>query len=237
MNEIAAFYNKYPYPSLHSYPDNLRKFNSGVAPYNYNGNILVVGCGTVEAVLVAIHNPKATITGIDLSQTSIAIAKSVKRHLKVSNVSLFVGNILENQFRKQEYDLVIASGVLHHIKEVSKALDNINSLLKPNGWLTGMVYSDDRPSYIRSICDMKITDVKDLKVILEEWKPTWYTAYDKSKEELADTWMNPYYVEYNELSLKETLKEFTIAQLVKMPGKLLFSARKIDSNIQFELGD
>lgn len=228
MNEIAAFYNKYPYPNLHSYPDNLRKFNSGVAPYNHNGNILVVGCGTVEAVLVAIHNPKAVVTGIDLSQTSIAIAKSVKRHFKVSNISLSVGDILNNSLKKQEYDFVIASGVLHHIKEVSKAVDNINSLLKPNGWLTGMVYSDDRPSYIRSICDMKITDVKDLKTILESWKPEWYVKYNQTKEELADTWMNPYYVEYNESSLKEILKNFTMNELVKMPGKLLFSAQKME---------
>ena len=226
MNEVAEFYNKYPYPNLNTYPDKLKNINSGAAPYNFKGNILVVGCGTAEAVLVGMNNPKAAVTGIDLSQTSITISKSVRRHLKVSNVSLFVGNILEDQFRKQEYDLVIASGVLHHIKEVSKALDNINSLLKPNGWLTGMVYSDDRPQYIRSICDMKIANVDDLKIILEEWKPEWYINYNQTKEELADTWMHPYYTEYNESSLKETLKEFTIAQLIKMPGKLLFSAQK-----------
>jgi SAM-dependent methyltransferase len=104
-------------------------------------NILIAGCGSHEAAILAKFNPQHNIIGIDLSENSIMHQeKLVKKH-KIKNLSLIC-----NDFRKEKFnikfDYIISAGVIHHLEDPGSALDCFNNLLKDDGAISLMVYGD-----------------------------------------------------------------------------------------------
>lgn len=104
--------------------------------------ILSAGCGTGEAELfLAINNPKAQITAVDLSENSLKRAKGYAGELKLKNISYFHENLMEMQLEKQ-FDIIISCGVIHHLSSPAKGLENLKKHLKPNGIMIIMVYGE-----------------------------------------------------------------------------------------------
>lgn len=190
-----------------------------------DADILVAGCGTGEAIIVAQHNKKSNVVGIDFSESSIAIAKSIKRKRNIKNLTLFVKDIREMNFLIQ-FDRILSVGVLHHIPDVSLAIDKIYDSLKSGGSFSGMVYADDRPDYIRTVNQMNFLTVGQLRTFLNKHTNDWYERHTKDDEELADTWMHPYFIEYDEQRLKTLLCMFADVQVVRNDNKLYFLAIK-----------
>lgn len=176
--------------------------------------ILVVGCGVAEGVIVANANPQSSVVGIDVSPTSINIAKSIKRKYRVRNLVLMNTDIkrvkgIEANNKPTRFDYVCASGVLHHIPDVENALEVIKDLLIPGGIFSGMVYSDKRPAYIRELNKFFRENNYTVSMVrehLDECRNPWFLKYTKEDEELADTWLHPYFVEYSQESLHRLLE-------------------------------
>lgn len=98
-------------------------------------NILDVGTGTGVLIphLISAIRPSGFVTAIDYSEKMVQICKTKHSHLK--NVRIKVGNIEEDIFPTQTFDAVTCFGVFPHIENKQKALQNINSVLKPSGKL------------------------------------------------------------------------------------------------------
>jgi len=212
MNEVQAFYERYTYPHLGSYkvglgPDQ-QSYKPGNAPTNFKGNILVAACGTVEACMVAQVNPQSFVLGVDFSSASIKIAKSIKRKGKISNLMLHRGDLTNFQVNIR-FDLILANCCLHHIPDVDAALKNLAVLLKPEGVIRGTLYSKkSRPATIRHMNDVFVQNgftVKEAIHVLSEVKDPWFEKYNQHPHEVADTWLNPYFVEYDVGSAGELL--------------------------------
>lgn len=92
--------------------------------------VLLLGCGTAEeSELLSQYNPKK-ITGIDISEKSILIAKE-----SYPNCDFYVGNILELPFKENEFDFIFSSLAISHIEDKDKAFKEIYRVLDDGGQL------------------------------------------------------------------------------------------------------
>ena len=108
----------------------------------YRGkDVLEVGCGIGTAAQSFIEHG-ARYTGIDISPTSIELAK---KRLDVYGLEgdVFEGDIQTLVIPNKTFDLVYSFGVLHHIDDLESALKNIHTMLKPGGAFKLMMYASN----------------------------------------------------------------------------------------------
>src|SRR5271167_214525 len=98
--QVSAFYECHPYPppvdDLQAYrqvwDDQRRRADARLfwpaEPYRDDRSILVAGCGTSQAAKYALAWPRATITGIDVSTTSIQRTEQLKRKYQLDNLEV-----------------------------------------------------------------------------------------------------------------------------------------------------
>ena len=97
----------------------------------HNKDVLEIGCGSgYGAYLLNELKPKSYM-GLDLMEEQIVIAKR-----KYPQFQFEVQDATDlSRFTKATKDIVIIFGVLHHIPEWRKTIDEITRVLKPNGGL------------------------------------------------------------------------------------------------------
>ena len=75
----------------------------------------------------------ATVTGIDISEVSIETANAEADRCGLADkINFIVGDAEHTDFADDSFDIVIASGVLHHV-DLDAAYAEIARILKPNG--------------------------------------------------------------------------------------------------------
>lgn len=97
--------------------------------------VLDLGCGTgLVTNLLGIRNKSVEFTGIDFSYNSINFAKNFAEIHHLTNVNFQYENILTYS-NQERYDIILCQGVLHHIKDIQQAKENIDLLLNDDGWI------------------------------------------------------------------------------------------------------
>ena len=90
--------------------------------------ILLLGCGTAEeSEMLSKYNPKK-ITGIDISEKSIAIAKE-----SYPNCDFYVGDMLNLPFKENEFDFIFSSLAITHVEDKDKVFKELYRVLDDNG--------------------------------------------------------------------------------------------------------
>ena len=102
--------------------------------------ILVAGCGSSQAAYAAYMNRTDKVTGIDLSETSIGHERSLKKRHGLVNLELHRGDLLEAGNLGEPFDVIICSGVLHHMADPNAGLRVLRDVLHPEGVMVLMVY-------------------------------------------------------------------------------------------------
>lgn len=120
--------------------DKLRYLPKIVDFNSYKGKrLLEIGCG-VGIDLVRFAMGGALVTGVDLSETAVSLAKrnfelnGLKADLRIMN-----GEGLE--FDDNSFDVVYAHGVLQYTARAETMVDQIYRVLKPGGEAIMMVYN------------------------------------------------------------------------------------------------
>lgn len=104
--------------------------------------ILIAGCATGEyPINVARANPKARVTGVDLSAASLAYGMRKANELKVKNIVFFQGDILDIAAISSEFDIIETVGVLHHMQYPQQGLDALCKVLSSDGYIKIGLYS------------------------------------------------------------------------------------------------
>jgi SAM-dependent methyltransferase len=104
-------------------------------------DILVAGCGTSQAAVFAYTNPGARIVTIDVSQSSLDHHRHLKDGYGLRNLELHLLPVEEAGTLGRDFDLVVATGVLHHLAEPEAGMRALAGCLRPDGVAAIMVYA------------------------------------------------------------------------------------------------
>ncbi len=145
---VAAQYGRWPYPvwqranavTLRSLAETLRACGSDAPVLPDRPNILVAGCGTGrEAMTLARLAPDATVTAIELSDTSLTVARA--RCAGQANLHLLRHDLHAVAELGQRFDYIVCSGVLHHLPDPEAGWAALVGVLAPRGAMQVALYS------------------------------------------------------------------------------------------------
>ena len=216
---LASFYEKYPYPApvedlsgyiaVWSSTARRRSEYHLLFPdqaFREDLDILVAGCGTSQAARHAVRWPSASVLGIDVSEASLRHTDELKRRHGLSNLETLKLAIEDVGQLDREFELIICTGVIHHLRSPEAALRSLRHCLRPDGALQLMVYAHHgrvgvsmMQEYIRILgIDVAETEIRDLAETLKEipldhpMSPLLRSSADfRSIGGIADVLMNP----------------------------------------------
>ncbi|MFM8598037.1 MAG: class I SAM-dependent methyltransferase [Mycobacterium sp.] len=110
-------------------------------PYQPEMDILVAGCGTNQAPTIAYTNPTARVIGIDISKESLDHGRYLKHKHGLRNLELRLLPIEEAGSLDRRFDLIVCSGVLHHMASPQAGMDALAGVLRPEGVAAIMLYA------------------------------------------------------------------------------------------------
>lgn len=149
---LKDFYGNYPWPwqpTSFNYVEDpgfeATMINQDIGDWEHrrlpeNAAIWVAGCGTNQALQVALKFPRGTVVGSDVSMPSLELAETNAGKLGITNLTLKQESINEVSY-KEQFDYVISTGVIHHNAEPRTTLKKLSDALRPTGILELMVYN------------------------------------------------------------------------------------------------
>src|SRR4051812_3827885 len=118
-------------------------------------DVLEAGCG-IATDGARFARAGARYTGLDGSETAVSLA----RHRFASEGlagDIVAGPITALPFADSSFDLVFSHGVVHHIEDTQKAIDEFHRVLRPGGTALVMVYHRASLNYWVTIMGLRRT--------------------------------------------------------------------------------
>ena len=107
-----------------------------------DAEILIAGCGTGQQSIEAAQKfPRARILAIDLSLASLCYAERKTRELGVKNIQYAQADILRFGDIGRKFDVIEATGVLHHLRNPIAGWRTLLTALRPAGFMRVGLYS------------------------------------------------------------------------------------------------
>ena len=154
VDPIAEFYTRHPYPppveNLDRARDEWRDPNRARAehhlfwplkPFRADLDILIAGCGTWQAAKYALCRPEARVVGIDVSPTSLDHTRRLVEKYRLANLESHQLPVEAVDTLHRQFDLIVCTGVLHHLADPDAGLRALRSALKTDGALYLMLYA------------------------------------------------------------------------------------------------
>jgi SAM-dependent methyltransferase len=152
--EVRNFYERMPYPApltdLGEHRELYRNKNRRRAEFHLmwpaiqlreNLEILVAGCGTSQAARYALREPDARVTAIDISETSLRHTRALQVKYNLENLELHLLPIERIREIGRSFDMIVCTGVLHHLPDPDNGLRALRDVLRPSGAIRTMVYA------------------------------------------------------------------------------------------------
>jgi SAM-dependent methyltransferase len=152
-SKIRDFYERMPYPAplasldehkaLYRDPLRHRAQFHRIWPNERSGQrqkVLVAGCGTSQAARYALREPNARVTAIDISETSLRHTYVLQKKYALDNLELRQLAVEDSADLHCSFDLIVCTGVLHHLPDPEAGLRALRSVLNPKGAMNLMVY-------------------------------------------------------------------------------------------------
>ena len=151
---IAENYEQYPYPRwLGMKPPEpgrrhrrLREFfdEDELAFLQKPFSVLVAGCGTGDkAIEYALsYGNQAQVLAVDLSRASLAYASRMARKYQVTNIQFLQIDLLDLPKLHRTFDVIEATGVLHHMHDPAEGGRALVDCLRDNGIIHISLYSE-----------------------------------------------------------------------------------------------
>ena len=95
-----------------------------------NKDVLDYGCGIGSITEQVVNYEPKNISGIDISDQSISIAKKRNNELNL-NIQYQVQNCEKTTLSSNSFDVIYGSGILHHL-DITKSIKELKRLLKTN---------------------------------------------------------------------------------------------------------
>ena len=119
------------------------------------------------------------ITGIDVSDTSLRDTRELQREYNLENLELHELPVERVRELGRSFDLVVCTGVLHHLPDPDYGLRALRDVLRPSGAMRLMVYARYGRAGIymmQEYCRLleisaSVTDLRSLGATLEALPP------------------------------------------------------------------
>ncbi|BCA86582.1 methyltransferase [Enterococcus saigonensis] len=109
---------------------------------NFNGkSVLDLGCGYGWHCLYAAEHGAKNITGVDLSQKMLTVARQKTKAYPIHYVQDDIATV---SFLADSFDIVISSLAIHYVADFASLIANIKKYLKPEGIL---LFSVEHPAF------------------------------------------------------------------------------------------
>ncbi|MFZ1162325.1 class I SAM-dependent methyltransferase [Mycobacterium sp.] len=109
--------------------------------YKSDLDVLIAGCGTNQAAVFAFMNPDAKVVAVDISQPSLDHQQYLKDKHGLYNLELRLLPIEELPSLGLDFDLIVSTGVLHHLADPQAGMNAVASCLRPDGAMGLMLYA------------------------------------------------------------------------------------------------
>ena len=109
--------------------------------YKADLQMLVAGCGTNQAAVFAYTNPQARVTAIDVSQPSLDHHRRLKEKYGLRNLDLHLLPIEEVGTLGLDFDLIVSTGVLHHLADPLVGMKSLAACLRRDAVIAVMLYA------------------------------------------------------------------------------------------------
>lgn len=152
--KVREFYERMPYPapltSLDEHRELYQNQDRGRVHFHLmwptealreDREILVAGCGTSQAARYALREPKARVTAIDISETSLLHTRTLQQKYHLENLEVHRLSIERAKDLGRAFDQIVCTGVLHHLPDPDVGLRALREVLKPQGAIHLMVYA------------------------------------------------------------------------------------------------
>lgn len=119
-------------------------------------DILDFGCGIGNSIpYLAAQFPNSTITGADVSSTSLSLAEA--RYKGRASFVHFQG---KTPFHTSSYDVALVAGVFHHIEPAlrAKTMEEIHRVVRPGGRIMLYEHNPLNPLTVRAVCDCEFDE-------------------------------------------------------------------------------
>ena len=178
--KVRRQYEENPYPRwryANFYPrlDFVLELNNDIYPNRVlaennqaQNNILIAGCGTGLQLARRIDFKNSKVLAVDLSLSSLALAKRKIEELNINNVELLHTDILKLNNLGKRFNIIECMGVLHHLENPEYGFKILVDILEPKGFLKIGLYSDLARNHITKsreyIKEHKFLDsIKDIR--------------------------------------------------------------------------
>jgi len=104
-------------------------------------DILIAGCGTNQAAVFAFTNPLAKVVAVDVSQPSLDHLQHLKEKYRLTNLTTHLLPIEALPTLGMDFDLIVSTGVLHHLADPSVGMKALADCLRRDGVLGVMLYA------------------------------------------------------------------------------------------------
>ena len=109
--------------------------------YRPDLDILIAGCGTNQAAIFAYTNPAARVVAVDISQPSLDHQQYLKDKHGLWNLELHLLPIEELPTMGLDFDLIVSTGVLHHLADPLAGMKALAGCLRTDGAIGVTLYA------------------------------------------------------------------------------------------------
>jgi SAM-dependent methyltransferase len=109
--------------------------------YKPDLDMLIAGCGTNQAAVFAYTNRAAKVVAVDVSQPSLNHQQYLKDKYGLSNLELHLLPIEELPSLGLDFDLVVSTGVLHHMADPLVGMKALAGCVRRDGAIAVMLYA------------------------------------------------------------------------------------------------
>ena len=194
-----------------------------------------IGCGTGRFSF-CMASLGAKVWGIDPGKNSIEFAKKLAKEMKIKDTNFLVQNAYNLSFKEEYFDFATCNGVLHHLDNPEKALEEIFRVLKPGGkfWLyvegSGGIYHDVWDIIQKSFVGIPFRDT--------------FEIIKKLNIPDIHLWMDIFYAKYHFISFEENerrLRNMGFNNIQVMKSSELFDIDvnmfRDDKDVKLKFGD
>ncbi len=161
---VREMYEEYPYPAgtpqiravvdprlLLSYVERCRPVAGGTI------RVLDAGCGRGLGVIgSAIANPTVHFTGIDMNRVALEEAAQTAEKMGLRNVAFQECDLMDLStltLPDGGFDVLYSIGVVHHMSDPARGMQNLKQVLAPHGVISFMVYAEKGRLPVTSLSD------------------------------------------------------------------------------------